>query len=72
VLNIGEGSVLELQISNELVQFTAKFSGLVHDVRIPVTAVLAIFSVEASVGEVFCAARRALPVRVSVRGGVFL
>ena len=46
VLNIGPGAVRDLELANELVRFSARFSGIAQDVLVPVEAVLAIYTRE--------------------------
>lgn len=53
VLNISPHAVKELEISNELVSFNARFGGQPVSVRIPVRSVLAIYAKENGMGIVF-------------------
>ena len=53
ILNIDQAAVNELELGNELVHFSARFSGQRHIVRVPVDAVLAIYSKENGQGMMF-------------------
>lgn len=53
VLNISLSATQHLQLSNEWVEFRARFSGVVHFVRFPVNAVLGIYARETGEGMVF-------------------
>lgn len=53
VLNISPHAVKELEISNELVSFNARFGGQPVSVCIPVRSVLAIYAKENGMGIVF-------------------
>lgn len=46
VLNVAERAVAGLEMSNELIRFSARFGGVSHGVSVPVTAVLAIYARE--------------------------
>lgn len=50
VLNIAERAVAHLQIGNEDIAFSARFSGVTHAVIVPVQAVLAIYARETGQG----------------------
>jgi len=53
ILNIDNAAVHELELGNELLTFTARFSGRKHDVSVPLEAVLAIYSKENGQGMMF-------------------
>lgn len=53
VLNISPNAVRELEISNELVLFNARFGGRVFYIRIPVRNVLAVYAKENGMGIIF-------------------
>ena len=46
VLNISPNAVRELEISNELVLFNARFGGRLFYIRIPIDSVLAVYARE--------------------------
>ncbi len=53
VLNIHDQAVQGLEISNEWILFNARFSGTVHQVDVPMDAVLSLFSAETRQGITF-------------------
>ncbi|MDN5924096.1 MAG: ClpXP protease specificity-enhancing factor [Xanthomonadales bacterium] len=53
VLNLALQAVSALQLGNELVSFRARFSGAAHDIRVPMTAILAIYAQENGQGLMF-------------------
>ena len=53
ILNIDQAAVRELDMSNELLTFNARFSGRQHQVSVPIEAVLAIYSKENGQGMMF-------------------
>ena len=53
ILNIDNAAVHELEIGNEWLTFTARFSGRKHAVSVPLEAVLAIYSKENGQGMMF-------------------
>ncbi len=53
VLNIGPNAVRGLNIDNEWVTFSARFSGIAQDVLVPVDAVQAIYARESGEGMAF-------------------
>ena len=53
VLNLSEGATQRLRLGNEEVEFDARFAGVVHHVRLPVSAVLGIYARETGEGMVF-------------------
>ncbi|MCW4471130.1 ClpXP protease specificity-enhancing factor [Xanthomonas sp. H13-6] len=50
VLNIAERAVMRLQIDNDGVSFTARFSGVSFPVQVPISAVLAVYARETGQG----------------------
>lgn len=46
VLNVADRAVAGLEMGNDLISFTARFGGVSHPVRVPVSAVLAIYARE--------------------------
>lgn len=53
VLNVAPKAVPDLQIDNDALYFTARFSGLQQRVYAPISAVLAIYAMENGQGMVF-------------------
>ena len=53
VLNLSEGATQRLRLGNEHVEFDARFAGVVHHVRFPVSAVLGVYARETGEGMVF-------------------
>ena len=53
VLNLSEGATQRLRLGADLVEFDARFAGVVHHVRFPVSAVLGIYARETGEGMVF-------------------
>ena len=53
VLNISPAACRNLSLTNEAVAFSARFSGVVEDIYLPVSSVLAIFARENSKGMAF-------------------
>lgn len=53
VLNLSEGATEHLRLGNEHVEFDARFAGVVHHVRFPVSAVLGVYARETGEGMVF-------------------
>jgi stringent starvation protein B len=53
VLNASLDATQGLQLNNDWIEFNARFSGVVHHVRIPVGAVLGIYARETGEGMVF-------------------
>jgi stringent starvation protein B len=53
VLNLSEGATQRLRVGNEHVEFEARFAGVIHHVRFPVSAVLGIYARETGEGMVF-------------------
>ncbi|WP_367381894.1 ClpXP protease specificity-enhancing factor [Stenotrophomonas cyclobalanopsidis] len=50
VLNIAERAVVQLMINNEMVSFSARFSGISYPVQVPISAVLAVYARETGQG----------------------
>lgn len=50
VLNVAERAVARLEMTNELIRFSARFGGVSHAVSVPVGAVLAIYARETGQG----------------------
>ncbi|MBV8496376.1 MAG: ClpXP protease specificity-enhancing factor, partial [Gammaproteobacteria bacterium] len=48
-----EGATQRLRIGNEDVEFDARFAGVIHHVRFPVSAVLGVYARETGEGMVF-------------------
>ena len=53
VLNIGGHSVQSLSLGNDVVEFSARFSGQAMQISVPVSAILAIYARENGQGMVF-------------------
>ncbi|NCT67098.1 MAG: ClpXP protease specificity-enhancing factor [Rhodanobacteraceae bacterium] len=53
VLNIAARAVAQLEISNDYVQFLARFGGVSQSVQVPLAAVLAIYAQENGQGMMF-------------------
>jgi stringent starvation protein B len=53
VLNLSESATQRLRLGNEDVEFDARFAGVVHHVRFPVSAVLGVYARETGEGMVF-------------------
>ena len=53
VLNISLNATQRLDLGNEWIEFDARFAGVVHRVRFPVSAVLGIYARETGEGMVF-------------------
>jgi stringent starvation protein B len=53
VLNLSEGATQRLRLGADLVEFDARFAGVIHHVRFPVSAVLGIYARETGEGMVF-------------------
>jgi stringent starvation protein B len=53
VLNLSEGATQHLRLGNDEVEFNARFAGVIHHVRFPVSAVLGIYARETGEGMVF-------------------
>lgn len=53
ILNISPVAVLELDLTNEAVQFNGRFGGVPMDVYVPMTAVMGIYAKENGQGMIF-------------------
>lgn len=53
VLNISASATQRLSLGNEWIEFDARFAGVVHHVKVPVSAVLGIYARESGEGMVF-------------------
>jgi len=53
VFNISEGAIRDLKITNQLIEFKASFSGVVHLISAPIKAVLAVYAEENGEGIFF-------------------
>lgn len=53
VLNLSEGATQRLRLGADVVEFDARFAGVIHHVRFPVGAVLGIYARETGEGMVF-------------------
>jgi stringent starvation protein B len=53
VLNLSEGATQHLRLGDEAIEFDARFAGVVHHVRFPVSAVLGVYARETGEGMVF-------------------
>ena len=53
VLNVSPNAVVSLTIANDWVQFSARFSGVTHHIRLPMRAITAIYALENGRGMVF-------------------
>jgi len=53
VLNLSEVATQHLRLGNDDVEFDARFAGVVHHVRFPVSAVLGVYARETGEGMVF-------------------
>ncbi len=53
VLNLSTTATQRLQLSNESIEFDARFAGIVHRVHVPMQAVLGVYARETGEGMVF-------------------
>lgn len=53
VLNISPTAIINLSMTNDWVNFDARFSGVTHRIRIPVRAITAIYALENGRGMMF-------------------
>ncbi|HSX20557.1 MAG TPA: ClpXP protease specificity-enhancing factor, partial [Gammaproteobacteria bacterium] len=53
VLNIAMPAVQDLSLENDAIRFKARFSGIAHEIYVPVPAVMAIYARENGRGMVF-------------------
>jgi stringent starvation protein B len=65
VLNVGPLATSKLQMGNELIECSARFSGSARELSIPVTSVAAIYAKENGQGMSFEVDRNATPLEAS-------
>ena len=65
VLNIGPDAASRLHMGNEIIECTARFSGVAQDLFIPVTAVTAIYARESGRGMSFETENKTTPQEAS-------
>jgi len=53
VLNLSSSATQHLQLRNDGVEFDARFSGVVHHVRVPIRAILGVYARETGEGMIF-------------------
>jgi stringent starvation protein B len=53
VLNLSMSATQNLKLGNEWLEFSARFSGVVHGVQVPISAVLGVYARESGEGMVF-------------------
>jgi stringent starvation protein B len=53
VLNLSTSATQRLQLTNDWIEFDARFAGVVHHVRVPMYAVLGVYARETGEGMVF-------------------
>lgn len=53
VLNLSSSATNRLQLRNDGVEFDARFSGVVHHVRVPIRAILGVYARETGEGMIF-------------------
>lgn len=53
VLNLGPGAVRDLELGNDIISFSARFSGKAMEVMVPPSAVLGVYSRENGQGMLF-------------------
>jgi stringent starvation protein B len=53
VLNLSEGATQRLRLGNDDIEFDARFAGVIHHLRFPVSAVLGVYARETGEGMVF-------------------
>ena len=53
VLNLSTTATQRLQLTNDSIEFDARFAGIVHRVRVPMQAVLGVYARETGEGMVF-------------------
>ncbi len=61
VLNIAPRAVQGLELDNEYIAFSARFSGTPFNVYVPITAVMAIYSMEDGEGMMFAETEQTTP-----------
>ncbi len=70
VLNISHSATRHLELGNEWLEFSARFGGVAHQVRVPLGAVLAIYARETGEGMVFDEPDGVSPGTTQAAGGV--
>jgi stringent starvation protein B len=58
VLNLSTSATQRLQLRNDLIEFDARFAGVVYHVRVPMDAVLGVYARETGEGMVFSETER--------------
>jgi stringent starvation protein B len=53
VLNLSSSATNRLQLRNDGVEFDARFSGVVHHIRVPIGAILGVYARETGEGMIF-------------------
>lgn len=61
VLNLSASATQGLRLRNDGVEFDARFSGVVHHVRVPIRAVLGVYARETGEGMIFSESERGEP-----------
>jgi stringent starvation protein B len=69
VLNISASATQAFQIGSAAVEFSARFSGVSHSIRVPVEHVLGIYARETSQGMVFTEESGSLPADAGATAG---
>ena len=69
ILNIDQAAVHELEMANEWLSFSARFSGRRYDVKVPIEAVLAIYAKENGQGMMFTQDEGSTPPTDPASGG---
>ncbi len=69
VLNISASATQSFQIGAAAVEFSARFSGVSHRIRVPVEHVLGIYARETGQGMVFTEEPGSLPAATNASGG---
>jgi len=68
VLNVGPDATRNLKIGNDLIQFSARFNGVSHEVSVPISAVAGIFAKENGQGMAFQPGPGSAPTAVPAAG----
>lgn len=61
VLNLSSSATQRLQLKNDVVQFDARFAGVVHHVTVPIQSILGIYARETGEGMIFSDGERDEP-----------
>ena len=69
ILNIDQAAVHELEMANEWLSFSARFSGRRYEVKVPLEAVLAIYAKENGQGMMFSQDEGSTPPTDPASGG---